>query len=153
MTGGHFVFQSSFEITDADETIVIDFKNASALGRFHHYISDTAGSVVAKANGGIESDAQNPFFKIIAVTIHHMHLNGFKKAEVSYGSAYMQEVTSLDEFRMLADKRMFDLLTALKDGDSWLSPSRFLLRSPLPLVMAPQDLHKLHRVNLPQALR
>lgn len=61
LTGGHFVFRSSFDITDADETIVIDFKNASVLGRFHHYIADSTGKVIAEARGGIESDAQNPF--------------------------------------------------------------------------------------------
>ncbi|MDO8826623.1 diguanylate cyclase domain-containing protein [Methylophaga sp.] len=62
LTGGHFVFRSFFDITDTDETIVIDFKNASVLGRFHHYISDSTGKVVAEARGGIESDSKNTFF-------------------------------------------------------------------------------------------
>lgn len=62
LTGGHFVFRSTFEIKDTDETIVIDFKNASVLGHFHHYISDSTGNIVAEARGGIESDAKNTFF-------------------------------------------------------------------------------------------
>lgn len=62
LTGGHFVFRASFNITNGDETIVIDFKNASVLGRFHHYISDSTGNLVAEARGGIESDAENTFF-------------------------------------------------------------------------------------------
>lgn len=62
LTGGHFVFQSTFEVTDADQQIVIDFKNASVLGQFQHTISDAAGNIIAEARGGIESDADNPFF-------------------------------------------------------------------------------------------
>lgn len=62
LTGGHFVFQSVLDITDADQRIVIDFKNASVLGQFQHTISDAAGNIVAEARGGIESDADNPFF-------------------------------------------------------------------------------------------
>ncbi len=62
LTGGRFVFQSALTVTDDMASIVIDFKNASALGRFHHTISDTTGKVVAEAHGGIESTAENPFF-------------------------------------------------------------------------------------------
>ncbi|WP_417582963.1 diguanylate cyclase domain-containing protein [Nitrincola sp.] len=62
LKGGRFVFQSVFEITDTDEAVVIDFKNASALGYFHHYVSDKAGKLVAEAQGGIESASDNPFF-------------------------------------------------------------------------------------------
>lgn len=62
ITGGHFVFHSVFEVTDADETTVIDFKNSSTLGYFHHYISDKTGNLIAEANGGIESESKNPFF-------------------------------------------------------------------------------------------
>ncbi len=62
LTGGQFVFNSSFEITDSDQTIVIDFKNASVLGHFHHYISNATGNIVAEASGGIESEVKNTFF-------------------------------------------------------------------------------------------
>lgn len=62
LTGGHFVFRSTFDVTETDETIVIDFKNASVLGKFHHYISDSTGNIIAEARGGIESDSKNTFF-------------------------------------------------------------------------------------------
>lgn len=61
LTGGRFVFQSTLAITNADETIVIDFKNSSVLGRFHHRITDAAGNIVAEAAGGIESTSPNSF--------------------------------------------------------------------------------------------
>lgn len=62
LTGGHFVYQAVFEIIHPDETIVIDFKNASALGYFQHFIVDMAGNLVATAEGGIESTSRNTFF-------------------------------------------------------------------------------------------
>ncbi|WP_430009576.1 sensor domain-containing diguanylate cyclase [Methylophaga lonarensis] len=62
LTGGRFVFQSSFEIRDASENIVIDFKNASSLGRFQHTITDSQGNIVAVAKGGIQSETANEFF-------------------------------------------------------------------------------------------
>jgi len=62
LTGGHYVFQSVFDITNADETIVIDFKNGSVLGLFHHYITDLSGNFIAEARGGIESEVKNTFF-------------------------------------------------------------------------------------------
>lgn len=62
LTGGRFVFQSTLALPGDITSIVIDFKNASALGRFHHTIADTSGKVVAEAYGGIQSDADNPFF-------------------------------------------------------------------------------------------
>lgn len=62
LTGGRFVFQSTFEISNADENIIIDFKNASTLGYFAHIISDTDGNIIADARGGIQSQATNTFF-------------------------------------------------------------------------------------------
>lgn len=61
LTGGHFIFQSTLDITDVAETIIIDFKNASVLGHFHHYISDMSGNFIAEARGGIESETKNTF--------------------------------------------------------------------------------------------
>lgn len=61
LTGGHYVFQATLEVTNEAETIVIDFKNASVLGRFHHYITDMSGNFVAEARGGIESETKNTF--------------------------------------------------------------------------------------------
>lgn len=62
VSGGDFVFAASIEISEQDSTLVIDFKNASSLGRFHHYITDQTGNMVAEAQGGIESTTSNPFF-------------------------------------------------------------------------------------------
>lgn len=62
LTGGHYIFQSTFDVTDVDETIVIDFKNGSVLGYFHHYITDQTGNFIAQARGGIESEVKNTFF-------------------------------------------------------------------------------------------
>lgn len=62
LTGGHYIFQSTFDVTDVDETIVIDFKNGSVLGYFHHYIMDQTGNFIAQARGGIESEVKNTFF-------------------------------------------------------------------------------------------
>ncbi|GHG71508.1 hypothetical protein GCM10010919_22870 [Alishewanella longhuensis] len=62
LTGGHFVYHAVFEIRHPGETIVIDFKNASALGYFHHYLADMAGNLLLTAEGGIESTSKNAFF-------------------------------------------------------------------------------------------
>lgn len=62
LTGGHFVFQSTLAVTEADKRIVIDFKNASVLGTFQHIIADATGTIVAEAQGGIESGESNSFF-------------------------------------------------------------------------------------------
>jgi diguanylate cyclase len=62
LTGGHFVFQSTLQVSKPDEPVIIDFKNASVLGQFHHYISDMQGNLVAEAQGGIQSHVENPFF-------------------------------------------------------------------------------------------
>lgn len=62
LTGGHFVFLSTLNVTEPDKRIVIDFKNTSVLGQFQHTISDAAGNIVAEARGGIESNANNAFF-------------------------------------------------------------------------------------------
>ncbi|WP_296591300.1 diguanylate cyclase [Methylophaga sp.] len=62
LTGGHYIFQSTLDVSDVDETIVIDFKNASVLGHFHHHITDQTGNFIAQAQGGIESEVKNTFF-------------------------------------------------------------------------------------------
>ena len=62
LTGGHYVFRSFFTHPEGAEPMVIDFKNASVLGLFHHYITDTSGNIVAEASGGIESEIPNTFF-------------------------------------------------------------------------------------------
>lgn len=60
LTGGHYVYESSFRVAH-NEPIVVDFKNASVLGKFHHYILDNSGTLIAEAQGGIQIKANNPF--------------------------------------------------------------------------------------------
>jgi len=52
LTVGRYVYQSEFAVVDLEPT-VIDFKNSSVLGRFHHYVFDSQQILVAKAFGGI----------------------------------------------------------------------------------------------------
>lgn len=60
ITGGHYIYESSFSVS-YNEPIVVDFKNASVLGKFHHYILNSSGTVIAEALGGIQIKANNPF--------------------------------------------------------------------------------------------
>ncbi len=60
-TGGHFFYQADFEVGQ-EETRVLDFKNSSVIGRFHHWVFDSMGHRVDEAEGGIQSEASNPFF-------------------------------------------------------------------------------------------
>lgn len=62
LTGGRFVFQAGFDVVEPNQARVIDFKNASVLGYFHHTITDDSGNVVAEFEGGIQSTATPPFF-------------------------------------------------------------------------------------------
>jgi diguanylate cyclase (GGDEF)-like protein len=59
-TGGHFLFQSNFSVA-LPGIVVIDFKNSSVIGMFHHYIFDEQGKLVKELEGGIQSNASNPF--------------------------------------------------------------------------------------------
>jgi diguanylate cyclase (GGDEF)-like protein len=59
-TGGHFFFQSDFVVTKPG-ILVVDFKNSSVIGRFHHYVFDGEGKLVQEVEGGIQSKASNPF--------------------------------------------------------------------------------------------
>lgn len=60
-TGGHFVYRADFVVPE-EETLVLDFKNTSVIGRFRHRIFDAKGRLVAEAEGGIQSEVLNPFF-------------------------------------------------------------------------------------------
>lgn len=59
-TGGRFIFQADLSI-DQSGTQVLDFKNSSVIGVFRHWIFDSEGRQVSSAEGGVESDAENPF--------------------------------------------------------------------------------------------
>jgi diguanylate cyclase (GGDEF)-like protein len=58
--GGRFIFQADLSIEQAGVQ-VLDFKNTSVIGVFHHRVFDAAGRLVAVADGGIEQAASNPF--------------------------------------------------------------------------------------------
>ncbi|WP_223293832.1 GGDEF domain-containing protein [Sideroxydans lithotrophicus] len=59
-TGGRFIFLADLNTGEAG-TQVLDFKNSSVIGEFHHWVFDSSGHRVADAEGGIQSDADNPF--------------------------------------------------------------------------------------------
>jgi diguanylate cyclase (GGDEF)-like protein len=61
LTGGHFLFQSDFEV-GRDGSLVVDFKNSSVIGQFRHFVFDSRGQLVAKMEGGIQNATKNPFF-------------------------------------------------------------------------------------------
>ncbi|MHB1100336.1 MAG: sensor domain-containing diguanylate cyclase [Burkholderiales bacterium] len=60
-TGGRFFWRGNFEIGQTTR-LVVDFKNSSVIGRFHHRIFDDRGRLVAEAAGGIQSREPDPFF-------------------------------------------------------------------------------------------
>ncbi len=60
-TGGRFFWQGNFEIGKTTQ-LVLDFKNSSVIGRFHHWIFNDQGRLVAEAVGGIQSREPNSFF-------------------------------------------------------------------------------------------
>lgn len=107
LTGGHFVFKSTLEVTSTNEPIVIDFKNASVLGQFHHYISDMQGNLVAEAQGGIQSHAENPFFM--------RHGREFKLAPGQY-----QLTTELTSPYFIAEPQPYwDQLSNYRQATKW----------------------------------
>ncbi|MDH5218531.1 MAG: ATP-binding protein, partial [Gammaproteobacteria bacterium] len=61
LTGGTFWFQGGFDVSSAGR-YVLDFKNSSTIGYFRHIVFDEDGRQVFKAEGGIQNDADNPFF-------------------------------------------------------------------------------------------
>jgi signal transduction histidine kinase/CheY-like chemotaxis protein/HPt (histidine-containing phosphotransfer) domain-containing protein len=60
-TGGHFIHQTDFDI-GRQGILVVDFKNTSIIGSFHHRVFDAQGHLLAEAQGGIQSAIPNPFF-------------------------------------------------------------------------------------------
>ncbi|MFZ6648644.1 diguanylate cyclase domain-containing protein [Undibacterium sp. TJN25] len=64
-TGGRFLFQSDFTITGTKSDAaryVLDFKSSSTVGHFRHHVFDAQGHLLAQMEGGIQSEAANPFF-------------------------------------------------------------------------------------------
>lgn len=61
LTGGHYLYAGDLSIP-ADGDYVVDFKNTSAIDRFHIYLYDLNNQLIDTALGGIGSDEPNPFF-------------------------------------------------------------------------------------------
>lgn len=61
LSGGRFLHQADFTVSVSGR-YVVDFKNTSTIGRFHHWLYDAQGQLVAELQGGIQSDIANPFF-------------------------------------------------------------------------------------------
>ncbi len=59
-TGGRFLFLTDFDISSPEE-LVLDFKNSSVIGKFHHWVFDGNNQLAAEAAGGIQADDDNPF--------------------------------------------------------------------------------------------
>lgn len=60
-TGGCFVMQADIAL-DQGGRYVIDFKNSSVIGYFRHEIYNDSGQLLARLEGGIQNNAENPFF-------------------------------------------------------------------------------------------
>ncbi|MDB4976828.1 MAG: domain sensor diguanylate cyclase [Myxococcaceae bacterium] len=59
-TGGRYVFVADFEVPEPN-TYVLDFKNSSTIGLFHHLVFAADGALIASLEGGIESRRDNPY--------------------------------------------------------------------------------------------
>lgn len=59
LTGGHFVYQADFDIQD--QVFVLDFKNTSVIGLFHHRIFDEQGRLIEELTGGIQDGGDGHF--------------------------------------------------------------------------------------------
>ncbi|WP_206732413.1 diguanylate cyclase [Janthinobacterium sp. 17J80-10] len=60
-TGGNFWRQAEVDVPAAGR-YVIDLRNSSLIGVFHHRVFDAQGALVATLSGGIQSPEPNPFF-------------------------------------------------------------------------------------------
>jgi diguanylate cyclase (GGDEF)-like protein len=61
LTGGHYLHIAPIHV-DQLNNYVLDFKNTSTIGKFRHQIYDTQHKLLLSLEGGIESNAYNPFF-------------------------------------------------------------------------------------------
>jgi len=60
VTGGEFWFEGTIVVSRSGQ-YVLDFQNATAIGRFQHYLFD-GNKLVNTQQGGIQSEVANPFF-------------------------------------------------------------------------------------------
>jgi len=61
LTGGHYLYIAPFEISK-QQAYVFDFKNTSTIEYFRHQLYDQQGREVARLEGGIGRQIENPFF-------------------------------------------------------------------------------------------
>ncbi|HKB59233.1 MAG TPA: response regulator [Gallionellaceae bacterium] len=61
VTGGHYFYDAHFTVEHRGN-VVVDFKNTSIIGNFHHWLYDANSHLVGEAQGGIRDDTPNPFF-------------------------------------------------------------------------------------------
>jgi diguanylate cyclase (GGDEF)-like protein len=61
LTGGRFLLQADFSVSESGR-YVLDFKNTSILGHFRHFVFDKEHRLIASLQGGIQREADNPFF-------------------------------------------------------------------------------------------
>lgn len=61
LTGGHYLYIASFDI-NKQQAYVFDFKNTSTIEYFRHHLYDQQGREVARLEGGIGRQIENPFF-------------------------------------------------------------------------------------------
>jgi diguanylate cyclase (GGDEF)-like protein len=109
LTGGHFFQQADFDI-DTPGRHVLDFKNTSTIGYFRHIILDAHSRPVVDLQGGILSNALNPFF------LRHGR-------EIDLPAGHYRLLTELDSPFFLADPQPYlDSLTsyrqAIKPGNA-----------------------------------
>jgi len=62
LTGGSFWHYLVLDIADTDNPLVIDFQSSSVVGKFTHYIINSHQEVIQTLDGGIQSNAVNPYF-------------------------------------------------------------------------------------------
>ena len=61
LTGGEYWFQGDFIVGDSGQ-YVIDFKNTNIISTFQHYVFNSKNELIAKFQGGINDNSENPFF-------------------------------------------------------------------------------------------
>lgn len=61
LVGGHYLYSGKLTIEE-DGFYVIDFKNTSVIDQFSFYLYDQQNKLIERADGGIGSHEQDPFF-------------------------------------------------------------------------------------------
>jgi diguanylate cyclase (GGDEF)-like protein len=110
LDGGHFRHVAT--LLHPGGTLVIDFRSSSVIGRFEHRVYAPDGTLVAHAEGGIESAAANPFF------LRHGR-------ELSLPAGRYQVVTELDSPFFLAQPEPY--VDSLDDYRRAINPGNALV--------------------------